>query len=114
MMHLTIYTDRLIPAWMGGMAIGPVILIRLKYRHDTGMLEHEKVHVGQFWSNPVLFGLRYKFSRKWRTRYEVEAYREQAKHYADDRRVRLAQHLATRYDLGISEAEALRLIRGAE
>ena len=46
----------------------------LKPRVSTvALIEHEKVHVIQF-RRDRLFMLRYVFSRKWRLKYEAEAY----------------------------------------
>ena len=41
------------------------------------LVEHEKVHVSQFRGDPA-FKRRYLTSRKWRLRYEAEAYAKQA------------------------------------
>lgn len=42
------YTDWL-PKSRGGIALGPVALIRPKYRNDEGITRHELVHVEQFY-----------------------------------------------------------------
>ncbi|MQT57163.1 hypothetical protein GHO41_07345 [Pseudomonas sp. FSL R10-0399] len=96
------YSDRL-PEQFGGLASGPLIRIRPKYKDDTGLIEHEKTHVRQWYaamaigfllsalltllvSNSVfpLFGLApllhqllYKFVRPYRCWCEVKAYRKQ-------------------------------------
>lgn len=41
------YTDN-IPESFGGMAYGPVIFIRPKYRDDKGLHAHEQEHVKQW------------------------------------------------------------------
>ena len=92
-----------IPAKFGGESCGPLIKIRPKYAADKGLLEHEKVHVRQWyavlglglllctlltllvspslWSlyglAPFLHQLLYKFVRPYRRWCEVKAYRKQ-------------------------------------
>lgn len=109
-MNLTFYTDKLIPAKFGGVAIGPVILIRLKYRGDVGLLRHEETHRKQWLRTFGLHSFRYQFDKDYRLATEVEAYREQIKHYPDDRSWRFAEFLATKYDLALTQEEAHRLL----
>jgi len=110
MLYLTIYTD-LMPDRFSGYTIGPFILIRPKYRHDQGLLEHEKIHVRQFWRSFGLFGVAYYLSKKKRFEYEVEAYREQLK-YSSGLEQKFARFLTNNYNLDITEYEALQeLIR---
>lgn len=54
--HHILYTDRL-PVDVGGRAYGPLVLIRPKYLHDTGMHEHELEHVRQWWTVTLVVGL---------------------------------------------------------
>ncbi len=87
----------------GGAAQGPIIKILPKYREDTGLIEHEKTHVRQWYcvlaiglllstllallvapSLWPLYGLApfghqllYKFVRAYRRWCEVQAYRKQ-------------------------------------
>lgn len=110
MLHKVIYTNNIIPDKFAGLTLGPIILIRPEYKSDTGLLEHEKVHVRQFWRTLGLFGIGYLLSKKYRLKIEVEAYKEQLKHYATDKRNLFAQHLATKYDLNITQEEALKLL----
>ena len=53
--------------WQGGSPKGSTI----------ALVEHEKVHVQQYWRDPG-FKRKYLTSRKWRLRYEAEAYAKQA------------------------------------
>lgn len=108
-----ILTTTHLPAGVDGITLGPVILIRRGCEGDAGLIAHERVHQRQQrrWLWLPWLAL-YLASKRFRLAEEVEAYREQAKHYPDDRSVQLALHLATRYRLGISAADALRLIRG--
>lgn len=110
MLHKVIYTNRFIPAIYAGRTIGPIVLIRPEYKSDTGLLEHEKVHVRQFWRTLGLFGIPYLLSKKYRLKYELEAYKEQLKYYTTDKKALFASHLATKYNLNITQEEALKLL----
>jgi len=104
---MIIYTD-LMPSRFGGYTIGPITLIRPKYKNDLSLHAHEAVHRKQFSRNP-LFGLAYLFSKEARKGYEVEAYRAQLAvnpALLDN----CARWLSTNYDLGISIAEAKALL----
>ena len=105
------YTDRFIPKQHQAATRGPVILIRPEYRGDRGLLEHEKVHRRQWIRTLGLHSLLYLFVEDYRLTAEVEAFREQAKHYPDDRMPRFAQLLATNYRIDITVDEALDLLR---
>lgn len=135
-MHLTIYTDNL-PPNVGGCANGPIVRIRPKYRDDAGIHAHEYLHVEQFWiaglAALMLIGgicraagwpielcitglaahpLLYKLAPAYRLWAEVAAYREQLRHYPDDRTAMFAGFIAGNYGLGVSAAETLRLLKG--
>jgi len=104
------YTNRFIPKQHQAATRGPVIFIRPEYRNDRGLLEHEKVHRRQWLRTLGLHSLLYLFVEDYRLRAEVEAFREQLKHYPDDRRLRFAELIAENYDLGITPDEALGLL----
>lgn len=110
MLYKVIYTNRFIPSIYAGRTIGPIILIRPSHKDDTGLLEHEKVHVRQFWSTLGLFGIPYLLSKKYRLKYELEAYKEQLKYYPTDKKAIFAHYLATKYNLNITQEEALKLL----
>lgn len=110
-MSLIFYTDRFIGSEFAAKTFGPVILIRPKYRGDTGLLEHEKTHVRQWLNCPVGSPLMYLFSKRYRLNAEVEAYKRQMQFYPDDRAKLFAGFIATRYSLGITAEEAERLLR---
>jgi hypothetical protein len=90
--------------WQGGRCYGPVITIRPKYYGvDRGILEHELVHSRQFW-NP----------RKWfwgTLKWEVEAYKEQLRYYADDRTERFAQSICDHYGLNVKQEDVIKLLQ---
>ncbi|WP_427312842.1 hypothetical protein [Cupriavidus sp. H39] len=106
---LVVETRWLIPRGFDGFTPGPLILLRPGA--SQALIEHEKVHVRQFWRSWGLMGVLYLASRRWRLRYEVEAYREQLRHSPPGAARGLARVLATKYRLGISEGEAYRLLR---
>lgn len=133
---LTFYVKSL-PPNTGGDARGPVIRILEKYRNDRGIYEHELVHVKQWaalaslgllWALGcvgagymqyanlgipalILHPLLYTVVPHYKLWSEVQAYREQAKHYADDRRSLFAQFIVESYGLKVTHADVLQLLR---
>ncbi|SCU92159.1 conserved hypothetical protein [Cupriavidus necator] len=105
---LVVETRWLIPRGFDGFTPGPLILLRPGA--SQALIEHEKVHVRQFWRSWGLMGVLYLASRRWRLRYEVEAYRVQLRHSPPGAAHGLARVLACKYRLKISEAEAYRLL----
>jgi hypothetical protein len=103
---------------------------------DPGIHAHELAHVGQ-WAlttaaafaillpialhHPDLrtllpashgvFGLLYLTSPVFRLHCEIQAYKIQARHYADDRIPRFARAIATKYNLQITPEAAEKLLR---
>jgi hypothetical protein len=106
---MVFYTNWFIPARFAATTYGPFIFIRPSKRDDVGLLEHEKVHVKQFWRNP-LFGIAYFFSKQARFKYEVEAYREQLK-YSPGKEEVFADILVRKYKLDVTMDEALAALR---
>lgn len=105
---LVIESNRLIPARFEGYSVGPVVLVRPGT--SAGLLAHELTHVRQFWRWLGVNGLLYQFSRKWRQRFEVEAYRAQLAVVGPEQARRFAESLSTKYDLDLTEQEALALL----
>jgi len=128
--YFVIYTDKL-PANVGGRATGPVVRIKPEYRDDAGIHAHELVHVKQWytglavglavaaamylqaidgWPLAILFGAVLHplatASKKYTFWKEVVAYREQAKYYADDRRLQFASFIALNYGLSVTTEQA--------
>ena len=136
MYPLTFYVKSL-PPNVGGCANGPVIRILEKYRNDKGIYAHELLHVKQWavWSllsipaAYVLYQLAlfdylalailplslhsvlYRFVTPYRFWCEVEAYKEQAKHYNDDRKPLFAEYIANSYDLPHTTKQALDALK---
>lgn len=105
---VVILTTTHLPAGVDGITLGPLILIRRGCEDDAGLIAHERVHQRQqlrlLWLPWLAL---YLASRRFRLAQETEAYREQLRHYPDDRSHQLASHLATRYRLNITHQEAL-------
>lgn len=112
---LTIYTDRL-PENAAGRVLFGIAFIRPAYRDDIGLHEHERVHVHQTLRGLILVhGWRYRFSKAYRLRCEVEAYKEQLKHppaNSDVVRYRdmYAGFIANHYGLDLSVDRARELL----
>jgi hypothetical protein len=108
----TFYTDRFVSPTARGTTRGFLIFIRPQYKDDRGLLEHEKVHRKQFFKHGLfIHSLLYKFVPEYRIASEVEAFREQARWYEDDRLPHFAKIIATRYGLNVTEEAALKLLR---
>lgn len=127
-----------LPNGFGGTVQGPLIKILPKYKDDIGLLEHEKVHVRQWYAwlaiglllstlltllvspslwplcglAPLLHSLLYKFVRPYRRWCEVQAYRKQIAvgGYASTTFAVIA--LVEKYGLGLSVDEARALLVG--
>jgi hypothetical protein len=128
---------RTLPPDVGGCSNGPVIRILEKYRNDKGLLQHELMHVKQWFvwsllSIPVAYVLYqlalfdylalailplsfhsvlYRFVTPYRFWCEVEAYKEQAKYYADDRKPLFAEYIANCYNLPHTTKQALDALK---
>lgn len=126
---ITLYVSTLPPNF-GGIAYGPVVLILEKYRHDAGLHAHERFHVKQWWVGvllgalaslvlypspywyyPLILGvglhaILYLLSDRHKLWKEVQAYKEQAKHYPDDRLPLFADYIAYNYGLRITPEQA--------
>lgn len=133
--YLVKYTEKL-PNGFGGTAQGPLIKILSKYKDDTGLIEHEKTHVRQWYAAmaialllcalltlvvssslwplfglaPVVHPLLYKLVRPYRQWCEVQAYRKQLATggYGDNEFAVIA--LIEKYDLGLSVDKARALL----
>ena len=109
----TFYTDRFVPQGAAGCCRAFVIFIRPKYKHDRGLLEHEKVHRRQWLRTLGLHSFLYLFVPEYKLAAEVEAYKEQACYYNDDRRPKFAGFISRNYGLEVTEEAALSLLREA-
>ncbi len=116
MLSFVFYTNRFISKLFvgdkfAGRTYGFIIVIKDKYRHDKGLLAHEKVHVRQFWENPILHGPKYLLSSSYRLNCEVQAYREQLKYSHAGSINIFADYIVKKYNLEITHDQALNLLR---
>lgn len=111
MWNRVFYTNWLIPAKSAGCARLMFVFIRPEYRDDRGLLEHELMHVRQFYRSPLTHGIRYRLSQRYRLACEVEAYREQMKHADRDLSGLFGLFISRDYGLDVSLGEAQRLLR---
>lgn len=81
MLSLVFYTDRFIKPWAAATTYGPIICIRPEHKGDEGLLQHEKVHVRQWYRTLGLHGILYTISKKYRLSSEIEAYAVSLKYY---------------------------------
>jgi len=115
MIYSLSYTDAMPSENVGGYAKAWFIRIRPRYKDDVGILEHEKIHVWQWWRTLGFHSLFYLLSKKYRLNAEVEAYKEQLKfapatsnpeRYKD----MYAGFIADNYGLDVSKGEVLKLL----
>ena len=101
------------PKWLftAGFTLTPwLMFIRHDCRDNKPLHLHEQVHQRQMreaWT--VVFWFRYLLSKKWRQRYEVEAYKAQIAAGASLHGC--AQLLSSMYLLGISYDKACALLK---
>ena len=109
-LSLTFYTDRFIPEGHAGCTRGPVILVRPKYKGDSGLLAHERVHQLQWILTLGLHSILYLLWGRYRLGAEVNAYRAQvASGYLTKEKA--AQFLVDKYDLKITKVMALKALQ---
>lgn len=131
--HFTFYTQ--LDPEVSASTNGPFIRIRPDFKDDAGVLAHERVHVQQWyfwfclsiyaalymhfmdidgWPMVIMLGAMLHNLLTFIPAYclwkEVQAYREQAKHYPTDRRMEFAGYIATQYGLNISTEDAYQLL----
>lgn len=77
---------------------------------SQALIEHEKIHLRQAQKYYIfLFYVLYLFSRKWRLKFEVEAYKQQIRYGAS------LEHCARsllKYKLKIDYNQAIKLLSG--
>lgn len=113
-MHFVIVTNSnlVIPKVYGAMTRGCFIFVRPEFKENYALIEHEKVHVKQFWKSFGLHPFRYNLSKDYRLKCEVEAYKRQLEYLNFDQasKVYFAKYLAENYGLDISFDEAYALL----
>lgn len=104
------YTDKISDTRFGGVTNGPLIRIRPKYINDRGLLEHELVHVEQWWRTLGMHGILYKLSSKYRLTSEIKAYRTQLQLSRPSAVDWMVKAIQTKYDLDASAEEIFKLL----
>lgn len=136
MKYYLIKLSESLPKGFGGTAQGPLIKLLPKNQHDTGLIEHEKTHVRQwyavlalglmvsallalllsptFWIGcavaPSLHPLLYKFILPYRRWCEVKAYRKQIATGGYASNEFAVMMLVEKYGLGMSVDKARALL----
>ena len=108
---MVFYTNRFVSKGASGTTRAFLIFIRPERKGDRGLLEHEKVHRKQWFRTLGLHSLLYLFVPEYKLASEVEAYKEQAQWYADDRLPKFAGFISRNYGLKITEEDALKLLQ---
>lgn len=111
---MIIYIKKLkeiLPKNFKAITLGWVALIDESKRKDPDYKRHEGTHVKQFNRNPFLYHYRYCFSKRWRLRYEAEAFANEVRPYTGAARrkelYKNAKFLAGNYRLNISIERAI-------
>jgi hypothetical protein len=106
--HILIVTDK-VPEGYAGLTQAFVVRIRPSHKDDRGLIEHELVHVKQFWRSLGLHGVLYLLSKRYRLRCEIEAYRKQLEFSPQEKverhRKLFKQAIAEKYRLGMKPEE---------
>ena len=110
---IVIYNDKLVPKEFGGYTRLFAIFLRNKYKTDEGLLQHELTHVKQFYRIPFLHSYLYKFSKKYRLKCEIEAYKVQLSYYLDkEKNIKwMSNAIAAKYKLNVSQNEIENMLR---
>ena len=104
------YTNFAVPKQHAACTRGPFIFIRPQHKDDKGLLAHEMEHVAQWWRTFGLHSFLYLFSKRYKLKCEVEAYKVQLL-YSPYAHYKFAEFISKNYDLNITEAQALELLK---
>ena len=96
---------------MVAITLATIILIRPQFKNDVGVVEHEKVHVKQFWRYWGLFPFLYLFSKTYRLKFEVEAFKKQLE-FNPSAIGLYAKGLSENYNLNVSRETIESLLKG--
>jgi hypothetical protein len=111
---IPIYTTRFLNGHKGMVRVFliPFIFIHPDAKGDLGLLAHEMLHVVRAWKHgfPPIYALRMEFSESFRLAEEVACYKEQLKHSPGNEAL-FAKYISEKYDLDITQAEALELLK---
>jgi len=111
-----VFKVNFLPNTNDGLCLGFLIFIKSTNWNDSALLEHELVHSKQFYKSCGVFLILWCISKKWRYKYELEAYREQLQYidsmHAERAEQVFATYLSTIYRLPITYEQALADLRG--
>ncbi|MCK4795571.1 MAG: hypothetical protein KAV87_68205 [Desulfobacteraceae bacterium] len=107
-MRTVFYTNRFIPKGFAGFTRAFVIFIRPEHKCDKGLLEHEKVHVKQFWRYLCFNWALRLVSKKWEYKLEMEAFRVQLRYARDwdHSALKLSEFISTAYGFKVTKEQA--------
>ena len=113
--YIIIPIGTFIPKRFVAFVFGFIIFVRPSHRNNVALIEHEKVHVHQFWRTFCTHGIWYQFNKGYRLRSEVEAYAVQIRM----RRIlgqpedieRYAGYVSDLYNLDITTDEVVKLLK---
>ena len=92
-----------------------IIFVRPAHKDNQALIEHEKVHVRQFWRTFCTHPIWYNFNKAYRLRSEVEGYAVQIKVRETLGKSpdfeRYAKYISKHYNLDVSAEEAEALLR---
>jgi hypothetical protein len=112
--YIIIPISTFIPKRFAAFVFGFIIFVRPSYKDNIPLIEHEKVHVRQFWRTFGTHGLWYQFNKKYRLRSEVEGYAVQVKKREElgmsPRFEDYAGFISTHYNLDITTEQALEML----
>lgn len=107
---MVIYTDRFIKKEWDAMNLFFVTLIRPQFKGVKFIVEHEKVHTRQVFRWLIFQPIFYQLSKKWRLKFELEAYKVSVEHGQSVNSAAWA--IANLYGLDITKDEAKELLVG--
>lgn len=98
--------------WADGFALCPgLVFIHPNFRHDAGLLVHEKRHAEQMREAGTLaWWWKYLTCKTCRQNAEVDAYKAQLE-VSPDQINTFAEHLSEKYFLDITQEDALKLLQ---
>lgn len=105
-----------LPGRLVGICMGPFVVLAKDYANDWPTVVHELEHCKQFWRGGLLIHFaRYYFSRKYRLRAELDAYRAELDACTEVQRPsRLddsARALSSGYQLRLDAATCRKLLQ---
>jgi len=113
---LIFYTNKFIPDNdLSACTRGFFIFIRPEFKNNIGLLEHEKYHRKQFIKTFGLSSILYKFSKSYRLKSEIKAYKVQLSYNKPEeieaKRKLYAKYISEDYNLNIMFGKVYELLK---